>query len=106
MPSFPGQSRGPESHSQSGPRLRRGTNGPLHSAGDTKRGSKRGNVMKRLFLLILLLFAGPLSAQPAPAYFSHAGHDDAWSGGGRVIPIYTPPRDLPAWAQRGGNKPR
>jgi proline iminopeptidase len=62
--------------------------------------------MKRLFLLIALLLAGPAAAQPAPSYFSRAGHDDAWSGGARMIPIHTPHGDFRVWTKRVGNNPR
>ena len=64
-------------------------------------------VVKRLFLLLSLCFcAGPALAQPAPAYFSRAGHDDAWSGGVRMIPIHTPAGNFRVWTKRVGNNPR
>jgi len=62
--------------------------------------------MKRLFLLIALLFAAPALAQPARAYFSRTGHDDAWSGGARMIPIHTPHGDFRVWTKRVGSNPR
>ena len=63
--------------------------------------------MRRLFLLVtLLFFAGPALAQPGPAYYARAGHDDAWSGGVRMIPIHTPRGDFRVWTKRTGNNPR
>ena len=62
--------------------------------------------MKHLLLLVALLFAAPVLAQPTPAYFSRAGHDDAWSGGARMIPIHTPHGDFRVWTKRVGNNPR
>ena len=63
--------------------------------------------MKKLFLLLVLLFlAGPALAQPAPAYFSRAGHDDVWSGGVRMIPIHTPAGNFRVWTKRVGSNPR
>src|SRR4051812_17952381 len=71
------------------------------------KSSPRGRaVMKRLFLLLALLFAAPALAQPGPSYFSRAGHDDAWSGGVRSIPIHPPPGDSRVWTRRVGNNPR
>jgi proline iminopeptidase len=62
--------------------------------------------MKRLFLLIALLLAGPATAQPAPSYYSRTGHDDAWSGGARMIMIHTPRGDFRVWTRRVGSNPR
>jgi proline iminopeptidase len=62
--------------------------------------------MRHLILLIALLFAAPALAQPGPAYFSRAGHDDSWSGGVRMIPIHTPHGDFRVWTKRVGNNPR
>jgi len=62
--------------------------------------------MKRLFLLIALLLTSPALAQPSPAYYARAGHDDAWSGGVRMIPIHTPRGDFRVWTRRVGNNPR
>src|ERR1044072_6121106 len=62
--------------------------------------------MKRLVLFLMLLLAAPALAQPGPAYFARAGRDDAWSGGGRMIPIHTPRGDFRVWTRRVGNNPR
>jgi proline iminopeptidase len=62
--------------------------------------------MKRLFLFVLFLLAGPALAQPGPAYYDRAGHADAWSGGVRMIPIHTPRGDFRVWTRRVGNNPR
>ncbi|HEV7661015.1 MAG TPA: proline iminopeptidase-family hydrolase [Allosphingosinicella sp.] len=62
--------------------------------------------MKRLFLLVALLLAAPLAAQPAPDYYSRAGRDDAWSGGVRMIDIATPAGNFRVWTRRVGNNPR
>jgi proline iminopeptidase len=62
--------------------------------------------MKRLFLFVLLLLAGPALALPGPAYYDRAGRADAWSGGVRMIPIHTPRGDFRVWTRRVGNNPR
>ncbi|HEV2816987.1 MAG TPA: proline iminopeptidase-family hydrolase [Allosphingosinicella sp.] len=62
--------------------------------------------MRRLILLLLLMFAAPALAQPSPGYYDRAGRDDAWSGGVRMIPIHTPRGDFRVWTRRVGNNPR
>jgi proline iminopeptidase len=62
--------------------------------------------MRRLYLMIALLLATPLAAQPGPDYFSRTGRDDAWSGGVRMIPITTPAGNFRVWTRRVGNNPR
>jgi len=62
--------------------------------------------MRKLFLLLAFLLMGPALAQPAPSYFSRAGHADSWSGGVRMIPIHTPHGDFHVWTKRVGNNPR
>ena len=62
--------------------------------------------MGRLLLLIALLVATPVLAQPPAAYHSRAGRADAWSGGVRMIPIHTPHGDFRVWTKRVGNNPR
>ena len=61
--------------------------------------------MKRLLLLIALLFAMPAAAEPA-GYHSRAGRADAWSGGVRMIDITTPAGNFRVWTKRVGNNPR
>src|SRR4051794_9665722 len=67
---------------------------------------EKGDRMRKLFLLLAALLMGPALAQPAPSYFSRAGHADAWSGGVRMIPIHTPHGDFHVWTKRVGNNPR
>ena len=62
--------------------------------------------MKRLFLVIALLLAGPALAQPPASYFSRAGQSDSWSGGVRMINIHTPRGDFRVWTKRVGHNPR
>jgi len=49
--------------------------------------------------------ATPASAPPA-SYFDNSGHDDAFSGGARMIPITTPKGNFRVWTKRVGNNPR
>jgi proline iminopeptidase len=47
------------------------------------------------------------SADGAQAsYFDNSGHQDAWSGGARMVPISTPKGDFKVWVKRVGNNPR
>jgi proline iminopeptidase len=62
--------------------------------------------MRRLILLLMVMFAAPALAQPTPAYYARAGHDDAWSGGVRMISIHTPRGDFRVWTRRVGSNPR
>ena len=42
---------------------------------------------------------------PPASYFDARGHDDAWSGGARMVPISTPKGDFKVWVKRVGNNP-
>jgi proline iminopeptidase len=43
---------------------------------------------------------------PPASYFDLSGHEDAWSGGARMVPISTPKGDFKVWVKRVGNNPR
>jgi proline iminopeptidase len=43
---------------------------------------------------------------PQASYFDNSGHQDAWSGGARMVPISTPKGDFKVWVKRVGNNPR
>jgi proline iminopeptidase len=43
---------------------------------------------------------------PPASYFDNGGHEDAWSGGARMVPISTPTGDFKVWVKRVGNNPR
>ena len=43
---------------------------------------------------------------PPASYFDNSGHEDAWSGGARMVPISTPTGDFKVWVKRVGNNPR
>ena len=65
--------------------------------------------MKRLlFLLAALFLPSAVAAAPAPppSYYSRDGHDDAWSGGARLIDIATPKGKYRVWTKRIGSNPR
>ena len=62
--------------------------------------------MRRLILLLMVMFAVPALAQPSPDYYTRAGHDDAWSGGVRMIPITHAEGHFRVWTKRVGNNPR
>ena len=66
--------------------------------------------MRRMLpLLLSLLFAATaVGAEPPTlaSYHDSSGHDDAWSGGARMIPIHTPSGDFRVWTKRFGNNPR
>ena len=53
---------------------------------------------------VLAHAAGP--AAPPAAYFDRRGHDDAYTGGVRMIPIQTPKGTFRVWTKRVGNNPR
>lgn len=64
-------------------------------------------LMTLLFLALLSSFA--FAAEPVPTlaqYHSRTGHQDAWQGGVRMIPIHTPVGDFKVWTRRVGNNPR
>ena len=55
------------------------------------------------------LFVPPATAGETPTlkqYFDTTGHDDAWQGGVRMIPIHTDFGDFRVWTKRVGNNPR
>src|SRR5436853_7415551 len=64
--------------------------------------------MKRLLLLLAaILLPSAVAAAPPPAsYYSRAGHDDAWSGGVRMVDIATPKGKFRVWTKRTGSNPR
>ena len=72
--------------------------------------------MKRFLLVLAILLpllalsgsssAAPRAAAHSPGYFSSAGHDDAWSGGVRMIEIATPRGRFHVWTKRVGSNPR
>jgi proline iminopeptidase len=43
---------------------------------------------------------------PPASYFDNSGHQDAWSGGARMVPISTPKGDFKVWVKRVGSNPR
>lgn len=48
-------------------------------------------ILLPLFALGILAAYGHASDAAAPgSYYDRSGHADAWSGGGRMIPIHTP----------------
>ena len=60
-----------------------------------------------MFLALLSSFS--FAAEPTPTlqqYHSRTGHEDAWQGGVRMIPIHTPVGDFKVWTKRVGNNPR
>lgn len=69
----------------------------------------RGLVSK---LVLPLAALGLMAACSKPAgtppagYYDNSGHPDAWSGGVRMIPIYTPKGEFHVWTKRVGNNPK
>lgn len=74
--------------------------------------------MKSNMLAVLaattMFFVSPAAAQQGAAdvpsttasYLSNAGHDDAWAGGVRMVPIKTAKGNFNVWVKRGGNNPK
>ena len=46
-----------------------------------------------------------MATSSASAYFDHAGRDDVWTGGVRMIPVQTPKGAFRVWTKRVGNNP-
>ena len=63
-------------------------------------------LMTLLFLALLSSFAFAAEPQSLQQYHSRTGHEDAWQGGVRMIPIHTPVGDFKVWTKRVGNNPR
>src|SRR6187200_2905246 len=59
-----------------------------------------------LFLALLSSIAFAAEPQTLQQYHSRTGHEDAWQGGVRLIPIHTPVGDFRVWTKRVGNNPR
>jgi proline iminopeptidase len=59
----------------------------------------------------LLIVAGCRNAEhgradaPPASYYDNSGHEDAWSGGARMVPISTPKGNFRVWVKRVGNNP-
>jgi proline iminopeptidase len=59
----------------------------------------------------LLIVAGCRNAEhgradaPPASYYANSGHEDAWSGGARMVPISTPKGNFRVWVKRVGNNP-
>jgi proline iminopeptidase len=59
----------------------------------------------------LLVVAGCRNAEdgradaPPASYYDNSGHEDAWSGGARMVPISTPKGNFRVWVKRVGNNP-
>lgn len=66
--------------------------------------------MRRILPLLLSLSVATAAVAAEPqslkAYHDSAGHEDAWAGGVRMIPIHTPSGDFRVWTKRIGNNPR
>ena len=63
-------------------------------------------LMTLLFLALLSSFAFAADPPTLQQYHSRTGHEDAWQGGVRMIPIHTPVGDFKVWTKRVGNNPR
>jgi proline iminopeptidase len=71
--------------------------------------------MNRSLLMLasagLLVVAGCRNAEdgradaPPASYYDNSGHEDAWSGGARMVPISTPKGNFRVWVKRVGNNP-
>jgi proline iminopeptidase len=71
--------------------------------------------MNRSLLMLasagLLVVAGCRNAEdgradaPPASYYDNSGHEDAWSGGARMVPISTPRGNFRVWVKRVGNNP-
>ena len=71
--------------------------------------------MNRSILMLasagLLIVAGCRNAEdgradaPPASYYDNSGHEDAWSGGARMVPISTPKGNFHVWVKRVGNNP-
>ncbi len=63
-----------------------------------------------LSVLLSLVFAWSAADAAEPqtlkSYHAASGHEDAWSGGVRMVPIHTPHGDFRVWTKRIGNNPR
>lgn len=83
------------------------TTRPLRRISDRRNGSTGVTMRRLLFLLAALLLPSAVAAAAPPAsYYSRAGHDDAWSGGVRMIDIATPKAKYRVWTKRTGSNPR
>jgi proline iminopeptidase len=67
-----------------------------------------GKLLASLALLGLIAACHTRGNQEAGAsgYFDNAGHDDAWAGGTRMVPITTPAGEFHVWVKRVGTNPR
>lgn len=70
------------------------------------------NSPRRLFALLAWLGLitachAPVNGEGSPSgYFDNTGHDDAWAGGTRMLPITTPAGDFQVWVKRVGSNPK
>jgi len=66
-----------------------------------------GRFLAPLAMLGLLAACQPSTkdASGAGSYFDSSGHDDAWAGGVRMVPVTTPKGDFHVWVRRVGNNP-
>ena len=63
-------------------------------------------ILMALLACVFALSAMAAEPQTLKSYHGNAGHDDAWSGGVRMIPIHTPQGDFRVWTKHVGNNPR
>lgn len=64
------------------------------------------NKLAALLAVLLLPFAAAAQSAPPASYYSHVGHDDALSGGVKMVPITTPLGKFRVWTKRVGNNPK